>query len=95
MNNNILKKALEELSKDSPKLDYVRGMLETLIEITEAKPGAIVTTANSMSGFAAGNTSPNYHSVPNTATEESMLDAMAISNLEKIRNIAARSVEQA
>lgn len=29
----ILKKCLEELTKESPKLDYVRGMLETIIEI--------------------------------------------------------------
>jgi hypothetical protein len=31
--NNILQKCLDELSKESPKLDYVRGMLETLIEM--------------------------------------------------------------
>ena len=29
---NILKKALEELSKDKPRIDYVMGMLEVLIE---------------------------------------------------------------
>lgn len=34
---NILKKCLEELSKESPKLDYVRGMLEVLIE-QDVKP---------------------------------------------------------
>lgn len=30
MNTGILKKVIEELGKEDPKLDYVRGMLETL-----------------------------------------------------------------
>lgn len=29
----ILRKCLEELSKDGPNIDYVRGMIETLIEM--------------------------------------------------------------
>lgn len=29
---NILKKCIEELAKPEPKLDYVRGMLEVLVE---------------------------------------------------------------
>lgn len=33
MQTNILQKCVDELGKESPKLDYVRGMLETLIEI--------------------------------------------------------------
>lgn len=32
MNRKTLQKCIDELSKDSPKLDYVRGILETLIE---------------------------------------------------------------
>ncbi len=34
-NTGILKKVLEELSKDSPRLDYVRGMVETLVDMQE------------------------------------------------------------
>lgn len=33
MNPNILKKCIEELSSEKPKLDYVRGMLEVLYDI--------------------------------------------------------------
>lgn len=33
MNNNILKKCLEELNKENPRKDYVIGMLETLIDV--------------------------------------------------------------
>lgn len=35
MNTNILKKCVEELRKDDFKKDYVLGMLETIIEISE------------------------------------------------------------
>ncbi len=31
MQTNILQKCVDELGKENPKLDYVRGMLETLI----------------------------------------------------------------
>lgn len=42
MNTNILKKCLEELSKEGPKLDYIRGMLETLIEMQESHNNIVV-----------------------------------------------------
>jgi hypothetical protein len=29
---NIIKKCIDELNKENPKLDYVRGMLEVLFE---------------------------------------------------------------
>jgi hypothetical protein len=34
---NLLKKCIDELAKEDPKLDYVRGILETLAE-QEEKP---------------------------------------------------------
>lgn len=33
MNTKIISKCLDELKKDSPDLSYIRGMLETLIEV--------------------------------------------------------------
>ncbi len=36
MNNTILQKCLKELGEATPRLDYVRGMLETLIELSHA-----------------------------------------------------------
>jgi len=33
MSNTILKKCLDELAKDKPRLDYVLGMLESLYEV--------------------------------------------------------------
>lgn len=37
MNNAILQKCLAELEKGEPRLDYVRGMLETLIALDEGR----------------------------------------------------------
>lgn len=34
MNTKIISKCLDELAKDSPDLSYIRGMLETLVEIS-------------------------------------------------------------
>lgn len=38
MNTNILKKCVEELKKESPKIDYVLGMLESVIELSDVSP---------------------------------------------------------
>lgn len=34
MNTGVLKKCIEELGKDAPDLSYIRGMLETLVELS-------------------------------------------------------------
>lgn len=38
MNQNILKKILAELGKETPSIDYLKGMVETLLEIGENTP---------------------------------------------------------
>jgi hypothetical protein len=39
MKNQILTKCIAELNKDKPNLDYVRGILETLVDLdTTASP---------------------------------------------------------
>lgn len=38
MNTAILSKCLEELGKESPNIDYIKGMLETFIVLTGGQP---------------------------------------------------------
>lgn len=38
MNNNILKKCLEELNKKDFRKDYVIGMIETLVDVSTGQP---------------------------------------------------------
>jgi len=40
MNTSILQKCVEELKKSEPKIDYILGMLETVIEMS----GVVVTS---------------------------------------------------
>lgn len=61
-NKKTLKKVLEELEKESPRLDYIRGMLEVLVEdepviispllesnvgrVLKTSPGVTITATN-------------------------------------------------
>lgn len=56
MNNTILKKCLDELTKEAPDKGYVRGMLETLIAMNEPTASAPVKQSLGM------------HVLPNTST---------------------------
>lgn len=39
MNRKIIQKLIDELTKETPRLDYIRGILETLLEsLPEEKP---------------------------------------------------------
>ncbi len=40
MNTKILQKVLEELKKDKPSIDYLKGMIETLLEMSG---GSVIT----------------------------------------------------
>lgn len=44
MNTNILKKCVEELKKESPKIDYVLGMLESVIELSGTNTAYSIAT---------------------------------------------------
>lgn len=71
----ILKKCLEELSKETPKLDYVRGMLETVIEL-QATPVVVSGT------FGKSAPTPGF---ANGSNDVPTLDAAARSAIEAAR----------
>ncbi len=80
MNTNILNKCIEELKKDTPDLSYLRGMLETLMEmqneplVTKVYKDLITPTA--------------YKTTPVPATnldEAAILDARARQAIEAIK----------
>lgn len=47
MNTSILQKCLEELNKENPKIEYIKGMLETFIALAGNPP--IITPQNNNS----------------------------------------------
>lgn len=51
MNTKILQKCLEELKKETPDLSYLRGTLETLIEMAG---GEVLTTPGNVMPYVSG-----------------------------------------
>lgn len=63
MKNKILQKCVEELKKDTPKIDYVLGMLESVIELSEVYVNPFSSTT---SGQASG--TPGVSTINNVTT---------------------------
>ncbi len=78
MNNTILTKCLKELGEQTPRLDYVRGMLETLIEMQPKTPGVFVPPT--------ATTSTPISSLPKDEGE--ILDAIARAKLDEVRRLS-------
>lgn len=82
MNRKTIQKIIDELDKEEPRLDYIRGILETL---SESLPKELV----------GSETRTNLRSPSETFTiekievqdEASLLDATARANLDKIGKI--------
>ncbi len=75
MNGTILQKCLDELKKDTDfRKDYVIGMLETLIEMSDSPKVVPLTTKKSIPAK------------PEMTDEAALLDARAKAALEIIKN---------
>lgn len=81
MNHSVLQKCVDELSKDNPKLDYVRGMLETLLSMSEPN----VVTFTSTTPLPVLGAITTAHAV---SDEGSILDAKARASLETIKALS-------
>lgn len=89
MNTKILQKILDELknAKDEVRLDYVIGMLETLIEIDGE--GTILPVPRYVPIFPV-------EDIPKTnepTDEGAILDAKARANVQNIRALAEKGTE--
>lgn len=90
-NTGILKKAIDELQKETPKLEYVRGILETLYDMQEP-------LARSSTVELASYTRPVVGSIPAAPTEAddeaAILDAKARAAIRDVQAIAAASTQE-
>lgn len=76
MNTKLLQKAIDELKSDKPDLSYLRGMLETLMEMQEVHmpiPGSIMNFQSAAS-------------IPNTQSAAEIAASMAESGFVKGTN---------
>lgn len=79
MNKTILQKCIFELSQSSPRLDYIQGMLETLLEMTPDTTEPIKTYT-----FASATPTPAI-GVMTDKSEQEMLDAKARAAIEVVK----------
>ena len=99
MNNTVLQKVLDELNKESPSIDYLRGMLETLIATQHPpviiptqpaiQPNPWVPQTPWISGIAG--TQPTQ----NTDPEARILNSQAAAGIAKAKELAQKSIETA
>lgn len=75
--NDILSKVVEELAKENPNIDYVRGMLETVLAMN--KVTIVPTTAPSVPLA--------------TVTVPQVVEGIPIPTLDRIKKIAEESQE--
>lgn len=89
MPTNILQKALDELGKESPDISYVKGMLETIIELQDKATNADQLNAQlRIKSAQATTTQSNEH-----VDEGALLDARAKAAIESVRKLTDKSVE--
>lgn len=90
-----LKKILDELNKEVPRLDYIRGILEVLIE-NEDEPIKYVTTPASTTNFPIADNKGNVKVTSNEKIldEAEMLDATAREKLAEVKKLADESVQE-
>lgn len=84
MNTTTLQKCIAELSKPAPDISYVRGMLETLLEVSGMPVNATpIHTVGYMQSILPGNVSvspihaPNLDTTPEGAAVDAALASIA------------------
>ncbi len=97
--NKIIERVLQELSKDEPRLDYIRGALETLLEIQDGVVAQIGRALpEPMNHDVIGRQKKVSGSTPDDSTtkdEGQVLDAMTRARIEKVKALAEKSTELA
>lgn len=68
MNKNILQKILTELGKETPSIDYLKGMVETLLEMGEPEIKVTGGTSSTVIPYATQTTPTRTESVSDEST---------------------------
>lgn len=89
MNRNILQKCIDELKEPvSPRLDYVRGMLETLLEMMPESVSSPIF-ANHGPGVRTMTPVPE----PTEVDERAVMDAKARAAIAAVKSITEESTD--
>ncbi|SRR5260221_12527078 len=93
-----LQKILDELNKEIPRLDYIRGILEVLIENEEDPQLKYNTLPISTTNFPIGGLPNNIPMITSSSNEKildeaEMMDKEAREKLAKIKALSDASTE--
>ena len=66
MNTNLIKKCLVELDKESPNLSYLKGILESIVELSVREPVVIPYTLPNINKTIDNSGSGLDTSIPNS-----------------------------
>lgn len=81
MNRKTLNKVIEELKKEKPNLDYIRGILETLVESLPEENLIYKTETATFSPIVASGIMPLNESIKD---ETASMEASAVAMLKNI-----------
>jgi len=85
MNSNILKKCIDELQKDKPRLEYILGLLESLYEIGE--PVKYLNKYNPENSFSNPIMVTNATKIGEIKDEGKLMDLEAKAKLESVKKM--------
>lgn len=85
--NSIIQKAVDELVKESPNIDYVRGMLETVLAMNSVPEGSFLFADGK------GNVRVTTHEKEiKKALDSSLVSDIPAVNVDHIKKIAGESL---
>lgn len=86
--NNLLEKCVEELKADKPDLSYIRGILETLIAMSETEYNKSDTAKTTLKSTAED--FKKFAQNIGTSDEGALLDAKARASLEAVKALSEK-----
>lgn len=93
MNTKILQKILDELSKETPDISYVKGILQTLLDLADEGSKTVTNkVAIGMNNPVALDKDSNQEK-PKNSDEGSMMDTIAKAKVAQIKRLAEQGLE--
>jgi SOS response regulatory protein OraA/RecX len=89
MNRKTLQKVIDELNKPQPKLDYIRGVLETVIETL---PEEKYINDKSFYGKSVADETRPLNQAENKKDETEILEGIAKARIANVKNLANQSI---
>lgn len=88
---SIIRKCIDELAKENPRLDYVRGMLEAYEEQNKPSESVFSYTVPSTSNVIVSPVPQVFTTSTSKDVDAGALDAVAAAKVAKLKDLVAKS----